>query len=174
MASKVDISALSMGHEQLVLGEICVESAETPANACANKGLPILFEYSLVIGTPESLFQVQLNIRSGCRRGTAVLMASSSNSDSNFLGSGVLERKCNVVFVLRLDDQPWSHFVIYFVTGRGILVLLILISMCPLKELISGYAGDGGHDDRMSLSGVSCVKVYKLRMILRYIPLTSM
>ena len=49
------------------------------------------------------------------------------------------------------------------------MVLVILISLCPLWELITCYAGDSGHDAQVSLSGVPRVKVYTFRILCTYI-----
>ena len=100
-----------------MLREICVECPQTPADARAKKGSPVLLENGLVVGTSKSLFQVQLDVGSGGRRGTTVLMASGPDRHGNFLGFGVLERKYNVILVLGLDYQPWVHVVIYFMAG---------------------------------------------------------
>lgn len=100
-----------------MLREICVECPQTLADARVKKGSPVLLENVLVVGTSKSLFQVQLDVGSGRRRGAIVLVASGLDRHGNFLGFGVLERKYNVNLALRLDYQPWVHVVIYFVTG---------------------------------------------------------
>ena len=54
----VDIDALSMGHEYLVLLEICVKCSQTSADARANKGFPASLEKLLVVDASERPFQV--------------------------------------------------------------------------------------------------------------------
>lgn len=117
VAPDVDIGTLSVGHEQLVLREISVECPQTPADARANIGFPVLLENGLIVGTKESLFQVQLDVGSGSRRRTTVLMASSPDRYGNFLGFGVLEHIYNIVLVFGLDYKRWVHVVVYFVAG---------------------------------------------------------
>ena len=159
MAPEVNFGTLSVGHEYLVLREICVEFPEAPANARANQGYFVRLENGSVVGTSESHFQVQLDVLRGGGRGTTILMASSSDGHSDILGFGVLERKGNIILVVRLDDQPWVHVVVYFVGGGGILVLFILIRFCSLRELLARYAGDSGHDAQLRV--LKCVGVFR-------------
>lgn len=58
MPTQVDFSALSMGHEQLVLREPGVELPKAPANASAGVRFPVLLEDGAVVGTLEGVLQV--------------------------------------------------------------------------------------------------------------------
>ena len=93
------------------------------------------------------------------------MVASGPNSHSDVLGFGVLERKNNVILVLRLDYQPWIHVVVNFVGGGRILVICIRISSRSLCDLIACYSGDSGHGAQLNLSGLTCVKVDTFRIL---------
>lgn len=55
MPTQVDFSALSMGHEQLVLREPGVELPKAPANASTGVRFPVLLEDGAVVGALERI-----------------------------------------------------------------------------------------------------------------------
>ncbi len=67
VAPEVDMDALSVGHEYMVLLEIRIEFSQTPADARANKGLPVGLEKASVVRASESPPQIQLDVGSGRR-----------------------------------------------------------------------------------------------------------
>src|SRR2546421_7193486 len=127
VAPDMNIDALSVGHEYLMLPEICVKFSQTPADARAKKGFLAILVNDSVIVASESHFQVQLDVRTARRRCSAVLMASGPNGNGNMLGFGVLKSEYNVVLILRLYDQRWVHAAFCFVAGCCILVPHFLI-----------------------------------------------
>ena len=116
MATKMDVCALSGWHEQLVGSEKFVELQQWMRNTCEHKALPVVWllgrQYYHIFWTPEGLTQIELYVLSSCRRGTTVLMTSSSNSDSNTLILGIFKGEFDVLLVLWLYYDSWIHVMV--------------------------------------------------------------
>ena len=63
MASHADVDALSVGNEEVVLGEEAIEFAQTPTHAGVHEALAICARQDLEVGfgISEGGFQVQLS-----------------------------------------------------------------------------------------------------------------